>query len=270
MTTDFENDLRRHLQGAAEDAPRFTGLRADPPRVTAGPDRSRRRLAPVLVGVAAAVVLAGVVVVSVVGRDSGRDSEPGSEAACAAVVDYDGLRYVAAGEVLRSPRPGPVLGEGTVPGCRDGNGAVASRTVEARAVPGVPAGVAVITDDGVFVAEGVTSWPRPLDDLRRPLACDGAVTSVTGTWISMDGPMPSSDGRLDPPYVAVVVADEGAGLPLDRYLSVTLSVRVTDRTTGATDAALVRRGLQGGEAVTFVVGCDGEAYVADRMALGSR
>jgi hypothetical protein len=266
MSTDFESQLRRQLHRAAEGAPRFTGLRPESPGDGGEPERPRRRLAAVLVGAVAAAVIAGVVVANVVGGERELDGE----ASCAAAADFRGVGYVGAGELLRTPRPGSVLGQATVPACDDGNGSAGPRDVTVWEVPGVSPGTAVMAADRLYIAEDVTAWPPALEALRRAVACTDAVTSVSGAWTSAEGPMPTEDGRLEPPYVAVVAADGGAGLPLARYSSVSLPIEITERTTGAGDRNLVRRGLQAGEAVTVDVHCEGDDFVADRIGLSTR
>lgn len=264
--SDFERRLAAGLDRAAEQAPAFTGLAAD-----ARPASDRRRSSwrtPVLVAAALALLAGGVGFWAVLdGPDRGGDTD------CAALIVYDGARYVGHGgpeSLDRMPRPGEVLGKAREPGCDDGNGAAQPRTLEVRAVPGVPPATAVMADDNLYLAESVTRWPDELAPLRQPVRCTDAITEVTGDWIAHEGPMPEQDAELKPPYVAVIVADHGAGLPLERWASVTIRVKVTDATDGGTDKELVKASLQGGAPLTAEVHCDGDAFVADRVALSGR
>lgn len=261
--SDFEQRLREGLDRAAEQAPAFTGLAAD-----AGPSSDGRRFswrAPLLVAAALALLAGGVGLWAVLdGPDQGGD------AGCAAIVVYDGTRYVGAGGMEgleRMPRLGEVIGEARDPGCDDGNGAALPRTLEVRALHGVAPATAVMADDNLYVAESLARWPDELAPLRQPVRCANDITVVTGDWISYEGPMPEQDAELAPPYIAVIVADHGAGLPLERWASVTLRVKVTDATVGGTDAELVKAALQGGRPITAAVHCDDGAFVADRLAL---
>lgn len=256
--TDFETRLRADLADAAEQAPEFSGLGH-----TVRAARRRRSRWVAGIPAAAAAVLIGVAGVAwlAVDRSPGRTGTGAGEASCAALLEFEGRTYVGHGEPLRRPRPGRLLGTGTA-GCGGAD-------LEVRALPGVDPTVAVLTDEGLYVSGAVRSLPARVAELDRPVRCTGSGTSsVTGDWVSMEGPMPARDNELTPPYVAVLKVGRGDWLPRDRWETVTIRVRVTAGTSGGTDPSLAEYALRGSEPVTATVHCDGGDWVADSLVRG--
>lgn len=85
-----------------------------------------------------------------------------ARAGCVATVKWEGVTYYAFGEHT-APPPGPVLGEGEVPGCNDGDYNEKPTPVVIHRVRGLDARVAVIAKRNgaflpeVYIAEGRTA-----------------------------------------------------------------------------------------------------------------
>ncbi len=253
--TDFETRLRTDLADAAEHAPEFTGLDR-----TA---RARRRRSRRVAAIPAAAAAALIVVASAVWLAADRPPERAGtgDASCAALLEFQGRSYVGHGEPLRRPRPGRLLGTGKA-GC-------AGADLEVRALSGVDPTVAVMTDEGLFVSGSLRSLPPRVTELDLPVPCtESGTSSVTGDWESVEGPMPARDNALTPPYVAVLKAQRGSWLPLDRWEAVTIRVHVTAGTSGGTDPSLAEQALRGAEPVTATVHCERGDWVADGLTRG--
>lgn len=97
-----------------------------------------------------ALLAALLAAVAVAGCASG---EARTDADCAALLDWNGVRYQGAG--TRGPAElGERLGEGSLPGCDDGGGPVEDEAVEVFAVAGVAPEIAVAVPghDAVYLA----------------------------------------------------------------------------------------------------------------------
>lgn len=246
---DFETRLRIQLAEAGEAAPVFPGLESR---------RARSRGPGPWIGVAAAAVALAIGGGTWI---ASRDGTP-PQTSCPAVMEIQGRTYEGHGEMLRKPRPGKPLGTGVIPGCDDED-----RSVNVVELPGVDPRVAVLTNGGVWLAESVASVPPEVAELDELVACAGEGTGyVAGDWVAVEGPMPTRDDGLTPPYVAVIQADEGNRVPLTRWSTVTIKVRVSTDTVGADDSRLADRALRGPERVSVVVHCDGGSFVAESLA----
>lgn len=217
-------------------------------------------------GIATVIAVAVVGWSKAVGDPDGESG--GGEASCPAKLIFEGREYWGHGSPLRSPVPAGRLGVATRPDCqsfRSGNGVVVSR------LSGVDPALVVISSGGVWIADDFpdAELPAEVRDLERPVRCEGqGSTTIAGKWISLVYVDPTTENTsLEPPYTATVDADAGPGLPLDRYLSVRVAVRVTSSTQGHDDHSLVVQALQHGERVDVLVHCDGNRFVADRIAL---
>ena len=284
---DFETRLRQHLREAAGRAPSFTRLRAPTPTPGAtapgtpgrasgfGPAGLLRRLRW-LAAAAAVIVLGGGGgtwwVVHPSGGGVGPDQvNPGNGAAagCAAMLTFEGRRYFGWGTLARTPRVVEPLGRATLPGCGDGD--VPTRHTTPYSLPGVAVSTAVFADDTVWVARPLSQLrrglPAELRDLTRPVRCDGDGTStMSGRLTGVDKMPTGKDYTVQPPYTATFVATRGDTLPLDRYRSVTVQVRVTEDTTGS-EPAVLRAALGHGRPVTVSARCRGTAFVAASLRL---
>ena len=87
------------------------------------------------------------------------ESAGSAEGSCAALLDWNGVRYQVSGHRL-PPELGDELGTGVEPGCDDGGGAVGERSVTVYEVVGVDPSVAVaLADmDAVYLAP---AYSRP-------------------------------------------------------------------------------------------------------------
>ncbi len=270
--TDFESQLRARLADAAEGAPAFTGF--DPQRAAESSGqwvdstRSRRSYRWLAVAAAVAVAAAGVSWWSSgrAGNDGGQANDV-PQASCAAELVLAGRVYRGYGPLAREPRPGPRLGTANVPTCDDGQGPAGGGQVEVFTLPGINPDVAIFAD-GLWVSAGEAVLPASLRDLSRPVLCSGAGEStVAGTLTGIEGPPAAEDYHPRTPYTATVVADEGSGLPLDEYSSVTIRIRVTAATARGRDPSLVRAALAEGNRVSVKVRCAGPRFDAISFAL---
>ncbi len=244
---DIDTVLRAELARAADTAPAFTGLERRPL------PRTRRPRWTALAAAAGVAVLA-------VGGDwwAATHRGPEEEASCAALLKFQGRIYQGHGDKLRTPRPGNRLGTGTPWGCGGGEG-----RVPVRALPGVSPDIAVLADDGVWLADTVRSLPPEVAVLDKPVTCTHTgTTTVVGQWVA-SLPMPSRDNEVVLPRTAWVEADEGDTLPLDRWPVVTIRIRVTHDTAGGDDPTLAEDTLRGSQRVAATVHCDGKRFVAD-------
>ncbi len=245
---DIDTVLRAELVRAADTAPVFTAL-----------DRRPRPRTPRPHWTALAAAAAAVAVVASGGAWwAGTDDGSVEEASCPALLKFQGRIYQGHGDKLRTPRPGTRLGTGAPWGCGDGR-----RHVPVRALPGVSPDIAVLTDDGVWVADTVRSLPPEVAVLDKPVTCTHTgTTTVAGQWVA-SLPMPSRDNEVVLPRTAWVEADEGDTLPLDRWREVTIRIRVTRDTAGGDDPTLAEDTLRGPQRVAATVRCDGKRFVAE-------
>lgn len=214
-------------------------------------------VAVVAVVVAAATGLAGWMLLS---------GQPGQTdgGLCAATMRFDGREYVGHGEVLRTPRLGDSIGTAATPDCNDFPGS----TFDVFAIPGVPPSEAVFGDDGTWLRADPTSVPSEVREIQRLVTCTGTGRRVlAGRLVGHIGPPPTADYHAKAPYVAVFVADQGEHLPLVAYSSVTVRLRVRDKTVGGEDPDLVRAGLERGQRLTATVQCAGKAFEALSLSL---
>lgn len=245
---DFDTRLRADLLHAAETAPEFTGLHPS--------QAQRSRPSP---WTAALVAAAGVAGIAGGGAWWASTDDPQMEGSCPALLEFNGRTYHGHGEMLRTPRPGARIGTGSLPGCGD-----PAQAVSVRALPGVNDEVAVLSDSGLWVSDAVGPLPPEVDMLDRPVTCADSGT-VAGNWVALEGPMPTRDDELSPPYTAVVEVDQGDHLPLEKWRMVTIRLRVTPDTIGGTDGQLAEHALRGPERVRATVHCDGDRFVAESI-----
>ncbi len=258
-----ENDenVRHLLRAAVAQAPAYDAGRLERALVATVPPRPtterRRRALPWL---AAAVVLA-IGVGSVGWWAASRDDRGQSQASCASLLDFAGRGYVADGALLNLPRAGGRLGVGTRPGCDDGGGTVSAEKVAVDRIPGVDPGTAVLTDGVVWVSDDLTHPPASVVAMNTRVVCrPSGGSTLGGEVIGYHGPVITS--AISPPYALDVVVDRGDAVRLDRYAEVTVRLRVTDRTSGATDADALRRSLSEQSRVTATVQCRGDRFEA--------
>lgn len=254
---ELEQLLSRRLADAAQDAPEFAGLRR-------GAGMRSRRAGPwrlAVAGSVAAAVVAGVAALAWVTMAGPTQDNPG-DAQCPSVLTYQGRTYVGQGDLVRVPRAGEPAGSGVLPaGCGE-----SQRSIEVFSVAGVSSATAVGTDEGVWLAETVTSLPPELRALRQEVPCRGSGQhQVAGTWVSADGPQPEQDYVYSAPYVAVVKADQGDILPLDDWALLTVRLQVTKATVRGTDSGLIKATLGGDARLLATVHCSGSAFVVDSL-----
>lgn len=209
--TEFENDLRRRLDDAAQLAPAYR-----PATTTARP----RRREPLLVAGLAAAAVAVVAVAAVaagtfwwgVGGGPGpreQVADPGGSssvhvdkgALCVALLELDGRTYTSTGWT-RLPRQGPSLGDARLPRCGGDGPQGEDETAEAFAGVGFAPSSVVLTDETIWVVGGAEV--PGLDELTTPVRCTGTGTATTS-------------GRLD----GVETTDGNAGAVTGLELTLT-------------------------------------------------
>jgi hypothetical protein len=206
--------------------------------------------------VAAAVLLAGC------SLDEPERVMGGGDMACAALVDYDGHRYVGHGDLKRDPETTGRIGSGTTVGCDDGNGAAPDRHVEVTALADVPPRQAVLVEGQLYVRvdqpvpETVASW------MEAP-SCDSAGRfELRGDWISVKtSHRPRFDGDLRPPYRVGVHVTEGP----QEYVGATIRIRVTEATEPAIGPKDVKSSLWEGGGLVAEVRCQDGGFVATAL-----
>ncbi len=200
----------------------------------------------------------------------------GGDASCAAVLDFQGRRYVGDGSLPEGSvlQAGRRLGTGVHPGCDDGNGAAATYESAVHAPPGVDQRLAVLTSgDRLWLADEADAAAVRADpvlgDIRRPARCmlDRPLT-LTGDWVGVTQADPvRGDGDLRPPArMRVVVPPPSPVVPplfAARALPVTIP-RGVDVPPQRDVVAMV----QGDAPVEVTVVCDGGRFVARSVRRG--
>lgn len=194
-------------------------------------------------------------------------SGSGGESSCAALLVFRGAKYWGYGGGIREPKGGRVLGTGTIPGCDDGGSQVRGLDSEVRVVtlPGVDPAQAVMTNGGVWIADGA-ELPDVVRESRRPVDCSWTQPrQLTGTWISVvGGPPPQYDGDLNTPYRIGLVVD-GADIGLPRWNRVIVRIQVVASTEPTLDSSDVRQALWDSGTLTAQVHCDSDDFIADSV-----
>ena len=149
-----------------------------------------------------------------------------SEGSCAALLDWNGVRYQGSGFRL-PPELGERLGEGTYPGCDDGGGPVSEENVQVFAVEGVDTAVAVATGDGagVWLAPAYSrpgaSYPPALErvllgppcEASAPFVVEGLMEGGTNRLFALEVDRTDRAGRPYRGLLLELVVDRGAILP---------------------------------------------------------
>ena len=150
----------------------------------------------------------------------------GAEGSCAALLDWNGVRYQGSGYRL-PPEVGERLGEGTYPGCDDGGGPVSEQNVQVFAVEGVDPAVAVATgdSDGVWLAPAYSgpgvSYPPVLErvllgrpcEASAPFVVEGLFQGGAGRRFALEIDDADGTGRPYRGLLIDLVVDEGAIVP---------------------------------------------------------
>lgn len=262
--TDHDQHLRDLFRDAARGAPAYdasklvtpmahdTGQSTRPPRVP--PQPRRRRLLK-------AAAVAGLAVVGTTLWVVARGHDGSDAASCAAELNFAGRTYVADGALLNLPRSGKRLGEASRPGCSEGGGSSPSATVAVNAVPGTDPTKALLGDNEVWIAKGLTPAPPSIAAFNRQLPCSATQpATLGGTLAGYEGPDLSTQGPAS--YTLVVQADWGTAVRLRDYSWATIRLRVTPETTGSTDARFIRRALVEEGRVAALVVCTEHRFTA--------
>jgi len=211
------------------------------------------------------LLVAGIVVLA---GCAAQDGSPGASASCAAVLEYDGHRYVGHGELVRDPETTGRVEDGRLPGCDDGNGASPDRTAKVEELADVPQSRAVLVDGQLYVRTD-RPFPEEARQWFRRQRCDrtGAF-QVHGQWLAVHTTRKVRfDGDLRPPYRLSMHVTEGP----QEYVGTTIEVRATTATRPRLAPEDVKASLWRGGTVTAQVSCaQGDFVAAALTARGSR
>jgi hypothetical protein len=253
-----DEDIRAALLVAGDDEGRPRGFAID--EVVARGRRRRRTPWVVAGAAAAALVVAGAAGPQLLGNG---DEGGGGAAQCAAVIDFDGARYVGHGDLMSEPATTGRSEEGRSPRCDDGGGAVPASTVVVEELADLPMARGFLSDGQVYLREG-EPFPERIRPWFKPKSCGvDAPTELRGRWT---GVMSSKKVRFDGDIRAPLLIDlridpdsPGAG----EYAG--WQIRIHD--TGSADPSLtkadVEDALWSDAPLTVRVHCEGERWVAD-------
>lgn len=243
---DLEADVARRLRDLAATAPAL-----DPGR------RRRRPVRPALVVAAATVAVLGVGALTAVGLVAVLpDGGATSDASCAALLAYDGVRYTPVSDVHRMPVTGEELpGTGRIDGCDDGVDEAPAEDLAVRAVAGID-GTDVIVAAGDLWLRQDRALPASLDGVHTEATCEPgpAALTLTGTVTALESSLePRFDGDVRAPYELEMQTEDpalaGAG-----YAWVTLQASGGPGT--APDPETVRRLLWDAGPATVELRCE--------------
>lgn len=200
------------------------------------------------------------------GCSTSATTEPGvhGSAACAAIVEYDGQRYLGHGGLDRVPGTTGRTEKGVAPGCDDTfDGDVPEdREVVVEQLEDVPLDVAFLVDGSVYVREG-----RELPDETRawfvPPSCEEAGSfEVAGAWLGVQGgPEPRFDGDIRPPYRLEVSIEDGPAA----YVDTTVEIHANEQTEPLLTTKDVKQALWSPGTLTAEVHCEDGRFVADGL-----
>ena len=189
--------------------------------------------------------------------------EGDSDASCDAALDWNGVRYQGSGTRL-PPELGEAIGEGTVPGCDDGDGDSGESTVTVFAVKGVdPAAAVGLEDDwAVYLApaysgSAVVEYPTALERIILGPPC-----SEPGSFV-VEGDFEPYQDRI---FALQVGTTDAAGSP---YRGLLLNIVVA---SGADVPSVTLSRYSSGDRVRTRIHCrEAErpnwTYVADEVSL---
>ena len=214
---------------------------------------------PVVVVLAAGALLSGC------GQERGDGAGETGDLSCAALLEYDGHRYIAHGELKRDPATTGRVGSGVAPGCDGGGGATRDRRVEVAELTDLPKDRAVLVEGSVYVRvdqpfpEAARAWfVAPRCDTSREF-------ELRGDWLSVQGPnRPRFDGDLRPPYRLGVHVTDGP----EEYVGATIQIRATKSTHPALGPEDVKTSLWKGGGVIAQVQCESGHFTASSLATG--
>ena len=190
----------------------------------------------------------------------------GADAACAAVVEFNGQTYDGYG-VQRAPDVGEKLGQGVFPPCNDTGGSdeKASKSPVA-AIKGVDPGRAIVVlsqPTGMVWVKHGTKLPKSLQPLMGPPTCQSEGSfRLEGDWL---GILDNGTDRV-PPYRLEMFVTSTSGAEAEQYSDAQIVVRVTDKTSGLVTMRDLKKSLWRGGTMRADVHCDDGAFVADDLA----
>ena len=183
-------------------------------------------------------------------------------ASCAAVLDYQGHRYLGHGDLLRDPPTTGRLETGSVPGCDDGGGAESARTVRVAELAGIPTRHAVLVEDVLYIRTGRALPIRARKWFVAPVCQTRGRFRLRGDWISVQGPREVRfDGDIRPPYRLGVHVARGP----EKYLGATIQIHATRSTRPTLGPRDVKSSLWKGGDIVAVVRCTHHDFLATAL-----
>jgi hypothetical protein len=204
------------------------------------------------------IVLAGVVMAvtvsscggAVLGDGLGGQAANGS---CAAILHWQGRTYMGLSTAV-SPRRAGRLGSGAYPPCNDTGGSSGAQQVSVYRLRGVRPSQAVLTDEGVFVADQTRPPPKVQALVHAPSCSSRTAGAVVATWGGVDSTHKARfDGDIGrPPYRLELIVQRGPR----RLLRTAIVAQVTDATAGRPlTASDVKRVLWTGGTLALDLAC---------------
>lgn len=241
----------------------------------AGNQSGRARVTTGMIRGAAAVAVV-VALAAVVSSCSTGGGEAGSGGAgsCAALMDFQGVRYTGYGVPTRVPVAGKRLGTGTLPPCNDTGPQRATESatpVIVHRIEGVDPSRAVLTADDQLWVAGRRGEDQPLlRAARRPVPCDlPGPTTITGTWTGVDPTRRVRfDGDVRPPFRMEFVTSGAAVVP-QGWRSVTLRASAPRGARTPTPAE-VRALMYRAEPAAAMLHCARHRFVLDALGPAER
>lgn len=184
-------------------------------------------------------------------------------ASCAAVLDYDGARYVGHGDLMRDPATSGRMVDAVVPGCDDSGGQdpepPGDEEVRVAELADVPLDTAVLHNGTVYLREGV-ELPAETREWFTSAACARPDEfELTGDWVGVTTKRdPRFDGDLRPPYRVELQVVDGP----EEYVGSTVTVRATAETDPRPGLPEVKASLWDAERLVATVRCDDGRFLA--------
>lgn len=196
------------------------------------------------------------------GRADGPEGTGDAEAACAAVVRYDGHDYWGHGDLARTPELTGRTGTGIRPACDDGNGAAPREEVEVEELAALPLKRGFLVGGQAYVREG-KPFPESIRAWFEPPRCEGeGAMELSGRWVGVTSPHePRFDGDLRAPYRLTVWVDAGA----EDYVGSRVVIRAGEGTDPQLGPEDVRRALWREGTLDARVHCEDGRFVADGL-----
>lgn len=253
-----DEDVRAALLVAGDDEGRPRGFAIE--EVVAR-GRRRRRTPWVVAGVAAAAV---VVAGAVVGPQlAGTRGGGGGAAQCPSAILHDDVRYVGHGDLMWTPATTGRTEEARRPRCDDGGGVEPRTSVVIQELADLPLSRGFLAGGSLYLREDAP-FPERIRFWFAPKSCGAdAPTELRGRWTGVTS---SKQARFDgdiraPLRIDFVIESASPGGP--EYVGWQVRIRDTGSARPALTPQDVKDALWDDAALTVLVHCEGDRWVAD-------